>query len=238
MRRLLSRRTRRRARTGERPLWPPPFDTPNVTSVPTVGCVLGSPEPTPRPQGSFPEEAHRDAGAPHVLRAFVQDLRRGLLHCLCRHGGAHLHPHPQLPLHPRTARGRRLIRSSTTGGVAGLYDYGPPGCAVKANIQAYWRKVRVCAGDGWRQGNTATSQRGDSTPHLQLYPVSRVAPPPCPETHSARQRPHTIRTSCLRAAASPLLPICAHITFILRPAPLRSPSPCAHTALHPRGGHA
>lgn len=26
------------------------------------------------------------------------------------------------------------------GGVAGLYDYGPPGCAVKANLQAYWRQ--------------------------------------------------------------------------------------------------
>ena len=28
------------------------------------------------------------------------------------------------------------------GGVAGLYDYGPTGCAVKANITAFWRKVR------------------------------------------------------------------------------------------------
>ncbi|KAK6153860.1 hypothetical protein DH2020_013499 [Rehmannia glutinosa] len=26
------------------------------------------------------------------------------------------------------------------GGVTGLYDYGPPGCAVKANILAFWRK--------------------------------------------------------------------------------------------------
>ncbi|KAL3617651.1 hypothetical protein CASFOL_037972 [Castilleja foliolosa] len=26
------------------------------------------------------------------------------------------------------------------GGVAGLYDYGPPGCAVKANVLALWRK--------------------------------------------------------------------------------------------------
>ena len=26
------------------------------------------------------------------------------------------------------------------GGVAGLYDYGPPGCAVKSNLQAYWRQ--------------------------------------------------------------------------------------------------
>ena len=26
------------------------------------------------------------------------------------------------------------------GGVAGLYDYGPPGCAVKANVQAFWRQ--------------------------------------------------------------------------------------------------
>ena len=26
-------------------------------------------------------------------------------------------------------------------GVAGLYDYGPPGCAVKANVIAFWRQV-------------------------------------------------------------------------------------------------
>ncbi|EYU24531.1 hypothetical protein ABFS82_04G116200 [Erythranthe guttata] len=26
------------------------------------------------------------------------------------------------------------------GGVAGLYDYGPPGCAVKANVLAFWRQ--------------------------------------------------------------------------------------------------
>lgn len=26
------------------------------------------------------------------------------------------------------------------GGVAGLYDFGPPGCAVKANLQALWKK--------------------------------------------------------------------------------------------------
>ncbi|KAK6153826.1 hypothetical protein DH2020_013465 [Rehmannia glutinosa] len=27
------------------------------------------------------------------------------------------------------------------GGVTGLYDYGPPGCAVKANVLAFWRQV-------------------------------------------------------------------------------------------------
>jgi glycyl-tRNA synthetase len=27
------------------------------------------------------------------------------------------------------------------GGVSGLYDYGPPGCAVKANVLAFWRQV-------------------------------------------------------------------------------------------------
>jgi len=26
------------------------------------------------------------------------------------------------------------------GGVAGLYDYGPPGCAVKENVLALWRQ--------------------------------------------------------------------------------------------------
>ena len=26
------------------------------------------------------------------------------------------------------------------GGIAGLYDFGPPGCAVKINIEQYWRK--------------------------------------------------------------------------------------------------
>lgn len=27
------------------------------------------------------------------------------------------------------------------GGVAGLYDYGPPGCAVKSNVLSVWRQV-------------------------------------------------------------------------------------------------
>ena len=26
------------------------------------------------------------------------------------------------------------------GAVAGFYDYGPPGCAVKQNLTALWRK--------------------------------------------------------------------------------------------------
>lgn len=29
-------------------------------------------------------------------------------------------------------------------GVAGLYDYGPPGCSVKSNVLSFWRQV----GDG------------------------------------------------------------------------------------------
>ncbi|KAL6070514.1 glycine--tRNA ligase [Balamuthia mandrillaris] len=29
---------------------------------------------------------------------------------------------------------------SIYGGVSGLYDYGPPGCAVKANLLSYWRQ--------------------------------------------------------------------------------------------------
>lgn len=28
-------------------------------------------------------------------------------------------------------------------GVAGLYDYGPPGCAVKANVLSFWRQASV-----------------------------------------------------------------------------------------------
>lgn len=29
-------------------------------------------------------------------------------------------------------------------GVAGLYDYGPPGCSVKSNVLAFWRQVSFC----------------------------------------------------------------------------------------------
>lgn len=28
-------------------------------------------------------------------------------------------------------------------GVAGLFDYGPPGCAVKSNVLSFWRQVRI-----------------------------------------------------------------------------------------------
>ena len=42
--------------------------------------------------------------------------------------------------------------------MAGLYDYGPTGCAVKSNVTAFWRKVRKRGGvlrslrrsHGWR----------------------------------------------------------------------------------------
>lgn len=30
-------------------------------------------------------------------------------------------------------------------GVAGFYDYGPPGCAVKSNVLAFWRQVNFYA---------------------------------------------------------------------------------------------
>ncbi|KAF3333242.1 Glycine--tRNA ligase [Carex littledalei] len=33
------------------------------------------------------------------------------------------------------------------GGAAGLYDYGPPGCAVKSNFLSFWRQF-------WRQRNS------------------------------------------------------------------------------------
>ena len=36
--------------------------------------------------------------------------------------------------------GRRLSPYHTILGVAGLYDYGPTGCAIKANLLSEWRK--------------------------------------------------------------------------------------------------
>eukprot|EP01017_Pseudomicrothorax_dubius_P049615 TRINITY_DN9248_c0_g5_i2.p1 TRINITY_DN9248_c0_g5~~TRINITY_DN9248_c0_g5_i2.p1 ORF type:complete len:644 (-),score=210.64 TRINITY_DN9248_c0_g5_i2:80-2011(-) len=36
---------------------------------------------------------------------------------------------------------------SIYGGVAGLYDYGPPGCAVKTNVEALWREFFVLEDD-------------------------------------------------------------------------------------------
>lgn len=31
------------------------------------------------------------------------------------------------------------------GGVAGLYDYGPNGCAIKTNVLSFWRQVNALA---------------------------------------------------------------------------------------------
>lgn len=31
------------------------------------------------------------------------------------------------------------------GGVAGLYDYGPNGCAIKNNVLSFWRQVNAAA---------------------------------------------------------------------------------------------
>jgi len=35
------------------------------------------------------------------------------------------------------------LGSEIYGGVAGLYDYGPPGCALRANIQQFWREFFI-----------------------------------------------------------------------------------------------
>jgi hypothetical protein len=58
---------------------------------------------------------------------------------------------------PSSAAGREAFRQSVVNtlerrlfyipsfkiyrGVAGLYDYGPPGCSVKSNVLSFWRQV-------------------------------------------------------------------------------------------------
>lgn len=32
------------------------------------------------------------------------------------------------------------LGSEIYGGVAGLYDWGPPGCAIRKNVQNLWRE--------------------------------------------------------------------------------------------------
>jgi glycyl-tRNA synthetase len=60
---------------------------------------------------------------------------------------------------PSSAAGREAFRQSVVNtlerrlfyipsfkiyrGVAGLYDYGPPGCAVKSNVLSFWRQVFI-----------------------------------------------------------------------------------------------
>ena len=39
------------------------------------------------------------------------------------------------------------------GGVSGLYDYGPPGCAVKANVLAFWRQVYTICVYLWKNSH-------------------------------------------------------------------------------------
>ena len=49
---------------------------------------------------------------------------------------------------------------SIYGGTAGLFDYGPPGCAVKSNIQEFWKRhfileenmLEVRVAPAWREG--------------------------------------------------------------------------------------
>jgi glycyl-tRNA synthetase (class II) len=52
------------------------------------------------------------------------------------------------------------------GGVAGLYDYGPTGCAVKSNITAYWRKVRCIAAES---RSASLTRRRRPTPGIQHF---------------------------------------------------------------------
>jgi glycyl-tRNA synthetase len=54
------------------------------------------------------------------------------------------------------------------GGVAGLYDYGPPGTAVKANITQFWRQHFVFAESMLEIESPAV------TPHAVLKPSGHV----------------------------------------------------------------
>lgn len=71
-----------------------------------------------RLQRGLPSEAGGAVGAQAILHPFVQDLRS-----------------------EKTLLVDSLEDSRAPGGVAGLYDYGPTGCAIKSNVTAFWRKV-------------------------------------------------------------------------------------------------
>lgn len=44
------------------------------------------------------------------------------------------------------------------GGVTGLYDYGPPGCAIKANVLSFWRQVSLLFSFNFRLINVSDYQ--------------------------------------------------------------------------------
>ena len=54
------------------------------------------------------------------------------------------------------------------GGVAGLYDYGPPGCALKSNIEQYWREHFILEDNMLELGCT------NLTPHSVLKASGHV----------------------------------------------------------------
>ncbi|KAL1289838.1 hypothetical protein HN51_058207 [Arachis hypogaea] len=76
----------------------------------------------------------------NALKLEKNDVERQLQSILSADGGLSREAFRQAAVNTLERRLFYIPSFKIYRGVAGLYDYGPPGCAVKSNVLAFWRQ--------------------------------------------------------------------------------------------------
>lgn len=97
------------------------------------------------------------------------------------------------------------------GGVAGFYDYGPPGCAIKQNIQQFWRQHFVIE-EGMLEVHTTMFQH--TTPQHTMGNIDTpwfTTPQPMHALHSHLTIPTPLQVECPAVTPEPVLRASGHV---------------------------
>lgn len=96
-------------------------------------------------------------------------------------------PHPPLPTGQTNLLERRLFYIPSFkiyGSVAGFYDYGPPGCAIKQNLTQAWRQHFVLEENmlevGTPAGGSHAGQQSKCRRHAAAQRIAARLLPPFP----------------------------------------------------------
>ncbi|KAL4293798.1 hypothetical protein AHAS_Ahas18G0164100 [Arachis hypogaea] len=82
----------------------------------------------------------------NALKLEKNDVERQLQSILSADGGLSREAFRQAAVNTLERRLFYIPLFKIYRGVASLYDYGPPGCAVKSNVLAFWRQVStICS---------------------------------------------------------------------------------------------
>lgn len=82
----------------------------------------------------------------NALKLEKTDVERHLQSILSADGGLSREAFRQTAVNTLERRLFYIPSFKIYRGVAGLFDYGPPGCAIKSNVLAFWRQVStICS---------------------------------------------------------------------------------------------